>query len=275
MGVYLNSNQKQVGPYEISQVNQMLASSKIDIETLGWQEGMGNWEPLSSPTFCSLGISMPKQRSIDSSNHKPRRQSKMSLTDNTTRNIKSEGRSFRIGCSISEAFAFFKLNPIGSIAWLVATGALSSTGVGLFLTPLVGVNFFACAKRFREQGQKMNIGELFDFSNAIEKILGPIVIGFMIGVGFLFLIIPGIVLSMWWTFSPCVLADRPELSFLEAMKESRFIAKGNWINLIILFVAIGFLQILGAICFGIGLLVTIPVGYLALYNAYDQCKRSG
>lgn len=59
------------------------------------------------------------------------------------------------------------------------------------------------------------------------------------------------------------------------MKESRFIAKGNWINLIILFVAIGFLQILGAICFGIGLLVTIPVGYLALYNAYDQCKRSG
>lgn len=272
MGLYLNRNQQQVGPYEIEQVNQMLASNQIDIKTLGWHDGMGNWEPLSSPTFSSFGISLPKQ-SIASSTQNQGMQSRTNQTDGRTQLIKSRGGNFTISSSIGEAFTFFKLNPIGSIAWLVITSALSSTGVGLLLTPLLGVNFFSCAKRFREQGQKMEIGELFDFSNAIEKILGPLVIAFIILVGFLFFIIPGIVLSMWWTFSPCVLADRPELSFLEAMNESRIAAKGKWIKLITLFVAIGFLQILGAICFGVGLLVTIPVGHLALYFAYAQCKK--
>ena len=118
----------------------------------------------------------------------------------------------------------------------------------------------------------MDIGELFDFNKAVEKIFGPIILGFIIGIGFCLLIIPGFILSMWWTFSPCVLADRPDLSFTDAMKASRNLAKGNWIKIIMLFILLGLLQIVGAICFGIGLLVTIPVGHLALYFAYKQAK---
>jgi uncharacterized membrane protein len=57
------------------------------------------------------------------------------------------------------------------------------------------------------------------------------------------------------------------------MKKSRLVAKGNWINLILLFIVLGLIQILGAICLGIGLLVTIPVGHVALYFAYAQCKK--
>jgi hypothetical protein len=268
MSLYLNVNQQQVGPYEVAQVNQMLQSAQINLETLGWKDGMANWEPLASPTFSAIGI---------------RTASRTMATTATTQQVQQKsnpvqdpiqgGGSFSIGSAVGEAFTFFKANAIGSIGWLVITGALSSTGVGFLLTPLLGVNFLGCAKRFQETGKKMELGELFDFTKAVEKIFGPIIIGFIIGLGFVCLIIPGLIFSIWWTFSPCVLADRPDLSFTEAMKKSRLVAKGNWINLILLFIVLGLLQILGAICLGIGLLVTIPVGHVALYFAYAQCKK--
>ena len=262
MSLYLNINQQQAGPYEISNVNQMLVNSEISLETLGWMEGMANWEPLSSPTFTGVGIKGQTATHSSSTIQNPKAQN----------SVRGNG-TFSIGLAIGEAFTFFKANALGSIAWLVITSALSSTGIGFLLLPLLGVNYFGCAKRFQETGQKMEIGDLFDFSKAVEKIFGPIILGFIIGIGLICLIIPGFIFSMWWTFSPCVLADRPDLSFIDSMKESRRVAKGNWIKLIVLFIAIGFLQIAGLLCFGVGLLVTIPVGHIALFYAYNQCKN--
>ena len=34
----------------------MISVGQLNIETLGWMDGMANWEPLSSPTFSNLGI---------------------------------------------------------------------------------------------------------------------------------------------------------------------------------------------------------------------------
>ena len=134
-----------------------------------------------------------------------------------------------------------------------------------------GKLFYLCQK-ISGNWKKNGSGRSFNFDKAVEKIFGPIILGIIIGIGFLILIIPGIIFSMWWTFSACVLADRPDLSFTDAMKASRNVAKGNWISLILLFVVIGLLQVLGMICLGFGLFVTIPVGHLALYYAYKQAK---
>jgi len=209
MGLYLNSNQQQIGPYEIAQVNQMLVAQQIGIETLAWQEGMPNWEPISSPTFAAIGIQIPQQQKTTSPAQNPGAQTKIPQPGNQTSNIRSGGGSFTIGSAIGEAFSFFKANPIGSISWLVLSSVLSSTGIGALLAPLLAVNFFTCAKRFQQNGTKMAIGDLFDFSNAIEKMFGPLVLGFIIGIGFVFFIIPGIILSMWWTFFPCVFLSKP------------------------------------------------------------------
>ena len=266
MVLFLNINQEQVGPYEIDQVNQMLSSSKVSMETQAWMEGMTGWEPLSSSTFSLLGIGGKSTQTTV--------QPQMVVDHQSVQNQVSGNGTCSISGAIGEAFTFFKANAFGSIAWLIITSVLSSTGIGFFVAPLLGVNLFICVKNFRETGKKMELGELFDFSKAVEKIFGPIVLGVIIGFGFVLLILPGFIFSMWWAFSPCVLADRPDLSFTDAMKESRLIAKGNWIKLMVLFMVIGLLQILGAICFGVGLLVTIPVGHIALYCAYVQCKQS-
>ena len=262
MSIFININQEQTGPYDANQINQMLNNLQINPECLAWTVGMANWEPLSSPTFTSLGINSPARPHSVPSN-----------PSNIEQGIPEGGGSISISSAIGESFTFFKGNAIGCIGWVVLTGFLSGTGIGALLTPLLGVNLFSCAKRFQETGKKMDLGDLFDFSKWAEKIFGPIVLGIIIFIGFCLLIIPGIILAMRWTFSPCVLADRPNLSFTDAMKASGNVAKGNWINLILLFIIIGLLQILGVICLGIGLLVTIPVGHVAVYFAYAQCKK--
>jgi hypothetical protein len=264
MAIYLNINQQQAGPFEIDNVNQMISLNQITLDTLGWMDGMPNWEPLNSETFFKLGIG---------NNRSPKLSNSESVKDPAVElGSPKGGGSIAIGSAIGEAFKFFKANFIGCIGWVVISGVLSCTAIGALLTPLLGVNLFSCAKRFQENGKKMEIGELFDFNKAVEKIFGPIILGFIIGIGFLILIIPGVILSMWWTFSPCVLADRPDLSFTDAMKASRAVAKGNWIKIILLFIVIGLLQIMGAMCLGIGLIVTIPVGHLALFYAYKQAR---
>ena len=73
----------------------------------------------------------------------------------------------------------------------------------------------------------MSMGDLFDFSNALDKIIGPIVLGILIGIGYICLVIPGVILTFMWAFTPCVQGDRSDLSFIQAMKESKKLAKGK------------------------------------------------
>ena len=54
----------------------------------------------------------------------------------------------------------------------------------------MGVNFYTCVKKFRADGTKMSFGDLFNFSRALDKIIGPIIVGILIGLGFICLIIP-------------------------------------------------------------------------------------
>ena len=137
MSLFLNINQQQAGPYEIDQVNQMLTSGQITLQTLGWKDGKANWESLASPTFSAMGIGIPREtKSISPT--RPQAHQKA----NPVQGSAQGNGSFSIGSSIGQAFTFFKGNVIGSIAWLVITSALSSTGIGFLLAPLLGVNFF-------------------------------------------------------------------------------------------------------------------------------------
>jgi hypothetical protein len=52
MSLYLYQNNQQTGPFTEDQIGQMLRTGIISPDTLGWKEGMSDWEPLSG--FTSL-----------------------------------------------------------------------------------------------------------------------------------------------------------------------------------------------------------------------------
>lgn len=99
-------------------------------------------------------------------------------------------------------------------------------------------------------------------------------------VGFLLLIIPGIIAGIALSFAAYLVIDR-NLGPIEAMKESLRITHGHRWNLFMFGLAVFFLNILGAMFFGIGLLVTVPISALATVHVYrwllnpEQAEQQG
>ena len=278
--IYLNLNNQQAGPYDVPTVNGMLTSGQITAETLGWMQGMANWEPVSSSTFASLGIQLNPQPTVAATSKPsaaspqqqlPAQQVKSTANNNQNSSLGTPG-TFQIGKAIGEAFSFYKANILPSIAWLILAIIMGCIPIINLIVPLMGVNFYTCVRNFRATGQKMSLGELFDFSHILDKIVGPIVVGIFIAIGYFCLVIPGIILTCMWAFTPCIQGDNAELSFFKAMKESKRLAKGNYIKIFLLVIILAVFAFLGFILLGVGALVTIPVAHVALYCAYDQCK---
>lgn len=66
--IYLNINNEQAGPFDVDQVNQMLAQGQATPETTGWMEGMQGWEAIGSSTFSALGVGASAQQTVAPSN---------------------------------------------------------------------------------------------------------------------------------------------------------------------------------------------------------------
>ena len=215
------------------------------------------WQPLNSQGFKELGIGTGETTSISPSE----------VFQNPSI------QNFSIEKAIRSAFHFFKKNWIGCVSWMILAilfGLIPFLNI-LFLS-LMATNLHICVKDFNDNGSAMSISRLLDFSNAFEKILAPIIIGFLICLGFVFLIVPGLILFCMWIFATCVLADKPEISIGLAMQESSRLTKGKWLKILLLITILWLLGASGFLLFGVGALVTVPVAHVALYYAYEQCR---
>ncbi|MAZ67315.1 hypothetical protein CL652_00920 [bacterium] len=86
-------------------------------------------------------------------------------------------------------------------------------------------------------------------------------------VGFVLFIIPGIIAGIALAFASYLVIDR-NLGPVEALKESMRITHGHRWNLFIFGLSVFFINIFGALFFGVGLIVTIPVSALATVHVY-------
>jgi uncharacterized membrane protein len=84
----------------------------------------------------------------------------------------------------------------------------------------------------------------------------------MVLVGFVLFILPGIFLAVRFYFYGYFISDG-EMSPIEALRKSLEVTRGFGIELFVLAVAFMGLNILGMLCLGVGLLVTMPVTALA------------
>ncbi len=101
----------------------------------------------------------------------------------------------------------------------------------------------------------------------VSYIVATILTTIIISLGFLLLVIPGIVASIALMFVPYLIIDR-NMGPIEAIKESVNLSKGHMWNLLILGLFIIAFNIVGALALGIGLIVTIPVSALAVVHVY-------
>jgi uncharacterized membrane protein len=100
------------------------------------------------------------------------------------------------------------------------------------------------------------------------KYLGAsILLGLAVGLGFLLLIVPGIIFALMFMFTTFIVIDR-ELGPIEAMKESNRMARGHKWSLLGFMLVLVLINLLGVLALVVGLLVSIPVSSLAFAYAY-------
>ena len=100
------------------------------------------------------------------------------------------------------------------------------------------------------------------------KYLGAsILLGLAIGIGFVLLIVPGVIFALMFMFTTFIVIER-ELGPINAMNESNRLTRGHKWQLFGLVLLLVLINLLGVLAFIVGILVSIPVSTLAFVHAY-------
>ncbi|AKV00014.1 hypothetical protein AKJ09_06677 [Labilithrix luteola] len=92
----------------------------------------------------------------------------------------------------------------------------------------------------------------------------------LVAAGLILLVIPGIYLAVRYGFCEFFVADRRTASVGEAFRRSSDITRGERWRLFVLELALVVLNVLGAMFFGFGLLVTVPLSIFAMVMVYRR-----
>ena len=151
--------------------------------------------------------------------------------------------------------------PPPTTAELVAT--LTSLVIEIFVTMLV-ITF---ALRAHDDIASVKIGDLWN-PQPFWRFLGAEILAVLIiFVGFLLLVVPGVIASLGLFFVLYLVIDRGA-GPINALQESWRITKGSKWQLFLFFLVLLGLNLLGLLLLVVGLLVTVPVTWLAMTHAY-------
>jgi hypothetical protein len=123
---------------------------------------------------------------------------------------------------------------------------------------------------YLSSGREVVFENFFDgFKHFAALFLFTIIGGILIFLGLLALIVPGIYLSVGYIFAPFYIVFG-RMDFWQAMESSRRLVHREWFSFFAFMMVLLIINILGLLAFGIGLLITVPLSYCAVYAAFDD-----
>ena len=183
-------------------------------------------------------------------------------------NLRFDGYQVKIEQYLRKGLWIFQQKSELFLIYTVVFLAVMPFGGFLFSGPLAA-GFFMVAHRI-VRGKYVQIDHFFDgFRFFIPLFLLVIVSVILVFLGTLVLIIPGIYLSVGYTFA-IFFVIFGKSDFWDAMELSRKLVSREWFAIFGLTLVLGLLNLLGALAFGVGLLFSIPITYCALYAAFDD-----
>jgi uncharacterized membrane protein len=198
--------------------------------------------------------------------------------------------TFRVGDALAYGWEKFKAHfvflwMILASAWgisllfnLLQKGAGKETVLGM----LIGLASFVVALIVQlglvrmyldlAEGTEDKLGTLFSQRHVFWNYLGAAILyGLMVAFGLVLFIIPGLYLALKYQFFSYLIVDK-NLGAMEALKKSAVMTEGVKWKLFLFSLAICGLNILGALVFVVGLLVTIPMSTMAFVFVYRTLR---
>ncbi|MFN6944508.1 MAG: hypothetical protein ACK4ND_06140 [Cytophagaceae bacterium] len=184
---------------------------------------------------------------------------------------------------IKRGFELFKQNPGGFIGYSLIFLLIS---VVLDAIPVVGfaasiavqgplfAGFYIIARRINHS-QSHTFSDFFKgFDYFVPLLLTNLIGGILIFLGLLLLILPGVYLAVAYSLASLFVVFGG-LDFWPALETCRRLITKQWFNFFILAVLLVLMNLLGAILLGVGLLVSLPVSFCAMYVAYEEIVGTG
>lgn len=190
----------------------------------------------------------------------------------TTERSVATGPAIRYGWeSVKKSFWYF----VGLAAIVAVISSIGSNDrdpnswdiLGLFLSTWMTCGATALLLSY-QRGQKLPLTKVFTEIRQYWQVLGAtLLVGLMVTVGTLFFIVPGIYLAITYQFTVPLIIER-KLGVIEAMRASAAMTKGQKWNLFGFDLTCLGVILLGALALGVGLLVAMPVVWLAYIRVY-------
>jgi hypothetical protein len=164
------------------------------------------------------------------------------------------------------------------VAELVPLVVFTLVGILLSMTiiliPTVLGGWARCAIAYLRDGQVPEVSELWNFDDYLPILLLLILFSFGVTIGYSLLIVPGLILNVWWLYSLFFLLDR-NMGVVEAFGASKqAVSRGGFVNHFIVLVIVSAASVVGGTLW-LGVLFTTPFAVLFLAVVYLDSLGEG
>jgi hypothetical protein len=122
------------------------------------------------------------------------------------------------------------------------------------------------------RGERPEPGRAFSTQYLGQFIVGSILYGIIVGIGFILCVIPGIIAMILLAFYGFYILDQG-MSGTEALSASYNLVKDNFGRVFLVLLVAFLINLVGALLCGIGLLVTAPICWIIVAYAYRKLNN--
>jgi len=178
------------------------------------------------------------------------------------------GVQSQTGRWIGAGWALVK-SDLGTYIALAVVSTIIASAVPIILQgPMIaGFHIFTMNKL---QGRRGDFADLFTgFNFFVPTLVATLLIAVFTTLGTLACIIPGLVIAAMYKFTYLFIVDR-RMDFWPAMQASHNVVRNDYFGFTMFLLLLALVNILGALCCIVGILVTIPVSMAAITVAYQE-----
>jgi len=160
-----------------------------------------------------------------------------------------------------------------SVAVFLLISLLGSNTVIAALSAIVYAGYIAVMLRF-SRGETINFDDLFTIDQRWIYFAFLFVIkSFLILLGLLCFIVPGVYLSVRWMFAEILVVDKG-MKPLEALRASSALTQGHRWKLFLFSVVVSLLMVVGLVFLLVGVVVAVIVAFFAKLHIYQSLQAS-
>lgn len=201
------------------------------------------------------------------------------MTEGQIEKLFQQYPEFNIQESIKKGWEFFKTQPLNSVAFSLLIFTIQGLStffldnysllISILISPSLTAGYFLVANRI-SRGVEVEFSSYFEgFSYWGIVIVTSLISGILTFFGILALVLPGIYLAVAFMFGiPFALFSGRDFWF--SLELSRRLITMNWWKFFGFVLVLVGINIVGIIFFFVGLLITIPVSYYAIYAVFEE-----